>query len=317
MLVVRLDAASVARVRLAPSPALEITLWLHLAASGRRHPLFGAPDAGARFALRDPDVALAAAVLVGNQGYLPDLYTPPSPPARADRLVDEQFAMIRETAAADAAFQVLDERYRGQRPPRAVADAVDRGTFAARVAVGMRRFWTVAMADQWSRLADVISSDIAHRTDLMARRGVGALLGSLHHQMRWTGSRVEIDKPYAHDIDLVDTDLVLTPSALSWPKLYAQVCDPRTATVLYPATGRSPRRERAAPPLDALIGTTRAAILRDLDVPRGTTELSERHGLAKSTVSHHLAVLLHAGLVSRTGTGTVVRYRRTKDTPAA
>ncbi|GAB3839046.1 ArsR/SmtB family transcription factor [Dactylosporangium cerinum] len=61
------------------------------------------------------------------------------------------------------------------------------------------------------------------------------------------------------------------------------------------------------------VGARRAAILRDLDEPRSTTELGRRHGLSKSTVSHHLAVLFSAGLLVRVRQGKTVRYSRNQD----
>ena len=71
-----LDTATLAKIRLAVSPAVEATEWLRLAANGRRHPVFGDPGAAARFALRDPDVALLGRLLTRKTPYTPDLFTP-------------------------------------------------------------------------------------------------------------------------------------------------------------------------------------------------------------------------------------------------
>jgi DNA-binding transcriptional ArsR family regulator len=60
----------------------------------------------------------------------------------------------------------------------------------------------------------------------------------------------------------------------------------------------------------SLLGVSRAALLRDLDVARTTSELSERHSLAKATVSHHLGALAAAGLLIATRRGRNVDYRR-------
>jgi hypothetical protein len=51
---VELDAATVARVRVAASPLFEAVSWLAAVATGTRHPVFGDPGAAARFALREP-----------------------------------------------------------------------------------------------------------------------------------------------------------------------------------------------------------------------------------------------------------------------
>ncbi|MEV0002240.1 helix-turn-helix domain-containing protein [Micromonospora sp. NPDC050980] len=62
--------------------------------------------------------------------------------------------------------------------------------------------------------------------------------------------------------------------------------------------------------LGDLVGTSRADILADLDVPRSTGELSRRHHLAPATVSYHLGVLLRSGLVRRRRDRHRVLYQR-------
>jgi len=64
-------------------------------------------------------------------------------------------------------------------------------------------------------------------------------------------------------------------------------------------------------PLDPLLGTSRAMLLRDLDRWRTTSELATRHGLAVGTVSEHLSILARALLVRPERHGRRVYYMQT------
>jgi DNA-binding transcriptional ArsR family regulator len=311
VITVRLDARSLARVRLAPSPASEITSWLRLTATGRCHPIFGEPGSSARYALRDPDVALVASVLPRHGGYVPDMLTPKPPAGPARQTLNRQLELVRETADETVAIQLLlTGRYATGTVPAAARAAMEVGTFARRAASGLLRFWRAALEDQWTPVDAAMATDVAHRARTIAAHGMGAILGGLHPTVAWTGDELHFNKPYTETTDLAGAELVLCPTVLGWPELRVQVCHRDDAVVTYPANGLSPGRPARSEPLSGLLGITRAAILRDLDLPRTTTELGGRHGLAPSTVSHHLGVLLNAGLVVRSRQGALVRYLR-------
>lgn len=88
--------------------------------------------------------------------------------------------------------------------------------------------------------------------------------------------------------------------------------DPRAPMLAYPAVpgpkSRSAADEPPAPAPD-LLGATRARLLADLDLPRTTLELGERHFLAVSTVSYHLGILHRSGLVTRVRDRNRVLYQ--------
>jgi len=314
VITLHLDAASLARVRLAVSPALEAVEWLRLAANGRRHPVFGDPGAAARFALRDPDVALLGQLLTTKSHYMPDLFTPKPLAGKPQQAWDGQLEEMRETPTEIVFEQLREvEEHAGTAEPwqREALDAGERGTFAGRAARGFSAFWRHAIADEWSALHDRIQVDLTMRAQIMATGGVGALFGSLHPIVSWTGSFLRLAKPYSDELHYVDQELVLAPIAMGWPKVYTQLWDRDAEVLYYPAAGVG--AAPANPDADALarlLGGTRAALLRDLDVPRTTSELAGRHGLAPATVSYHLRVLLDASLVTRERDGRLVRYRR-------
>ncbi|MEU9886951.1 DUF5937 family protein [Sphaerisporangium sp. NPDC051011] len=312
MITVKFNVSGLARTRIAPSPAFEITAWLRLAAANRRHPVLGMADASARYALRDPDVALIAAVMPhGSQGYVLDMLTPRPGVGSWKRVLSAQLDAVSQTPVEKTAEQLLEERYPNGGMPDRVRRVLEDGSFAQRAADGLRRFWLIALADHQKAIEERLAADVARRAHLMATHGVGHVLETLHPELDWAPEEMRIVKPYDGASDLSDSELVLSPSALGWPNLQVQVCDPLDAFIAYPAGGTA-AESKADTALSGLIGTSRAAILRDLGISRSTTELSRRHQLAPSTVSYHLSVLLDADLVTRTRRGPVVQYQRTR-----
>jgi DNA-binding transcriptional ArsR family regulator len=311
VIVVDVDRASLARVRLAPSAAQELMAWLRLTVADGRHPVYGAPSAAARRSLSHPDVALIASLLpTDGAGYVPDLLTPQPPASQPAHVLTDQLDLVGASAADVVTRQVGYCVGFGRCLPAGTLDAVAAGTFAGRAANGMHTFWKAAIADGWGTLRDVLDGDIASRSETLAKRGVGDVLGSLHRELKWDGRRISVRKPYDERREIVGSDLVLSPTALGWPGLTVQVCTPADAVFSYPADAIGQRRRHLPNALDELIGPSRAAILRDLGVPRSTAELSERQALTRPTVSHHLGVLLRAGMLVRQRRGRLVLYRR-------
>jgi DNA-binding transcriptional ArsR family regulator len=96
----------------------------------------------------------------------------------------------------------------------------------------------------------------------------------------------------------------------SWGDDYGQ----RLLSLRYPLPpSRAPEAsEQMAPDsLEALLGSARAAVLMALADARSPGEVAERLFLTPSGVSHHLAALESAGLVTRTRQGRRVAIRRT------
>ncbi|MGI5182603.1 helix-turn-helix domain-containing protein [Dactylosporangium sp. CA-152071] len=306
MISVSVGGPGLAYVRLTPSPVAETLEWLRLAACGERHREFGDPGAAARFALRDRDVALVGAVLRTYRHYVPDLLMPSPPEQDWDAAWRQQLEQVRATPAADAVRMLPGNL------PREVRDAVQRGTFAGRAARALRHFYDTVLAEQISTVRAAIDAEVAMRARLMARHGIGHAVNTLHPKIHWSGAAIDLRVAFRETWDLSATGLPLVPSLLGRPGLNIQLGDPANSFVQYAL------RATPAPPVQVqgpvqLFGAHRAAILRDLDVPRSTTELSRRHRLSKSTVSYHLAALLGAGLLVRAREGKAVHYSRSRD----
>lgn len=313
VILVDVDSASLARLRLAPSPAYELAGWLLLAAQGRRHPVYGDPGPAARAALRCADTRLAAELFPpAGRGYTPDFLTPAPPVAPAARTFGLQLEQVAATPPDAVAREIGWFAAHGRQPSARVLEAVQAGTLARRAAAGLSTFWHATLADGWSALRATLDADIRRRASDLARTGVGAVLGGLHPDLSWTGGQLKITSAYDEHEQVRQAELVLAPSAMRWPSLSVQLHDAEAAVFCYPADGvGAPTADRdRASAVANLLGASRAALLRDLDEPRSTGDLSRRHVLAPATVSHHLGVLLRAGLVHRARSGRVVYYHR-------
>lgn len=309
MIVADLDAATLARMTIRPSPVHEVIGWLRLVASGDRHPVYGRPSSGDRAAFRDPGVALVVD-LVAGRAYQPDLLTPVVGGGSVDTAFHDQLDAVATADPARTATEVA-WTYAGCTAPTRVRAAVERGDLgrvAARGLATARR----AMGDRWASVAGRLERSTNEAAATAAREGVGAVLDGMHRDVRWTGGELRIAKPYDESVHYRDRELVLSPSVMTWPRLTVQVVHENRGSLVFPAAafGEGTRRRTAGNGLVELLGGSRAALLRDLDVPRTTTELSVRHSLAKATVSQHLGTLSAAGLLVATRRGRHVDYRR-------
>jgi DNA-binding transcriptional ArsR family regulator len=115
--------------------------------------------------------------------------------------------------------------------------------------------------------------------------------------------------------DLGGRGVLLMPSIFVWPDVVSGFAPRWQPTVIYPARGMGdlwPGPVPEAPDaLVRLLGVNRAAILSGLEEPASTTALAYRHGLAPSSVSAHLSLLRHAGLLASRRHGHQVMYERT------
>ncbi|NUT46977.1 MAG: helix-turn-helix transcriptional regulator [Saccharothrix sp.] len=316
MLTLRVDAGTLAGMRLAPSPASESVAWLKLAATSGRHPVFGDPGPRARASLAHPDVALLADLLPRHgDTYTPDLLTP-QPGADAPRRdpLDDQVARIEATSQSDLEEQVFTyTRTHWNRPLRATTRRIaESGRMPRRLANGLARFWRDALADGWPDLRSIIDQDIARRATTIATHGIGRALGGLHPDIDWAGHGVTLARSWDGEIDVTGRDLVLTPGVLNWPDVVIQVDTPGQFVLYYPAQRIDGGRDRRSGGVAQVLGTARAALLAHLGTARSTAELATLIGYAPATISYHLGALHRAHLVTKVRDGRYVLYQRTE-----
>jgi DNA-binding transcriptional ArsR family regulator len=201
------------------------------------------------------------------------------------------------------------------------ARAVSDGDADARrlLAAGLVACHRVTLAPYWeasrSRL-DVVRAQYA-RTFLEG--GVDALLAALNPPLvRWRPPVLEVRYPRPIEVHLGGRGLTLVPALFSW-RNFSLLYDPYDDTsvprltvpaVTDPVTGEAlwrPRGPVADDALGALLGRTRAAVLRRTADGCSTTELAARLGVSLPAVSQHTKALRDARLIttSRRG-GSVV-----------
>ncbi|WP_043632384.1 ArsR/SmtB family transcription factor [Nonomuraea candida] len=305
MIRLRLGEADLLRSRFAVAPLWEATAAVRAVRHAGRHLPWLRPAAGRAVAA---DLGVLPHLLPPT-GYAPDFLTPP--PTRPLPDPEDEFDRLRGLP-----LDVVAAELARSGPPPAVSARLpgDPAAALAHLAASMRTVWRRLLAPQWPRMRDLLEADIAYRAAGVARGGFASMLGELHPGVRWAGGWLEIDGPGRETLDLAGRGLLLVPSLLHGPVPSVQHDRPWQPTLIYPARGAATLGARPeAPPgtLTALLGRSRAAILAELDEPMATGVLARRLGLSPATVSGHLKVLLHAGLLTARRAGRQVHYGRT------
>ena len=317
-----LGARDLANVRFAFSPLWECVAAFRAWRDPARHALHLPWIAAADRAARGADWTALDAALHGTDGFFPDFLSP-TPTTPLARFMDE-VAAVRRTPAAIVRRELAAAHPRGL--PRALASA-ER---TPRVLVGhladqLTLFWQRCLRPVWPRVRARLDAEILVRSRALALGGADALFDGLHRQVRWrargAGGRLTFRAGERYTRHARGVGLVLIPSVFSWPDVYATAHPPWRPNFAYPVRGldelwavRAPAlRGRSALHDDAdalaqLVGSGRAHVLRALNVPRTTLELSDALRRSAPAVSEQLTALDRAGVVTRTRVGRSVYY---------
>jgi DNA-binding transcriptional ArsR family regulator len=177
--------------------------------------------------------------------------------------------------------------------------------------------WRALLEPEWHTLRAILERDVVHRAGQLASRGWAAALAGLHPDLSWHQGRIELSRWRCdEDAELGGRGLLFIPSVFIWPGVALTLDAPWPPALIYPARGvaalwEKPPRAGSGAGLDALIGSSRAAILLALEEPASTTHLAATLGRSLGGIGDHLAVLRAAGLVTRARSGRSVLYRRT------
>jgi len=255
-------------------------------------------------------------VLSPHSGWTPDFLTPA--PAGPGTDITGQLAQVRATPPELVAREVeqsLTQRS-GEPAPKAAWRLLD-DPLATRAMLAdlLDQCWQLLIAPHWPRLRDLLQADMLYRTQMLGDYGLERVLSELDPRAHWTGDALVIDAPGAGRRQLAGAGLLLLPSVFVWPALVAVIDPPARPTLIYPARGIAelwqPAPTGHSEALARLLGQTRAALLESLAEPASTHTLARRHDLAPSTVSEHLTVLHHAGLITRRRHRHTVIYPQT------
>ena len=242
--------------------------------------------------------------LGGRPGWLAHFLA--SPPPAPDATFAAELADVAATQD-DALRADLRETMQGPLPR-----SLETGGVTEEAAFVLEWIWTHAVATDWPRRERLLRADIVARTGQLARHGWAAVLRDLGKGRQWAGDgelRINrFDRPtrvLSADADLSFIPVTANANWVGWT-------EPVRYAIYYPVAGRlAPADAARRDGLGRLVGGNRAALLRLLDQPLGTTHLAAACGLPVGAVGNHLRVLLDAGVVARRRSGRNVLYWRT------
>lgn len=177
----------------------------------------------------------------------------------------------------------------------------------------MRSYHDHVMAPLWPTIERVVAAELRSRAWQLATEGAEATLNSLHPRIRWCDGVLDVGVPGDASIDLAGRGLRLMPSVWTRPAVAIGWTQP---TLVYPVRPSSwvqedvggDRHDR----LTAVLGTTRARILRVLTSEHTTSGLARALGISPASASTHAAALRGAGLVTTRREGRAVRHALTE-----
>lgn len=312
MIRLRLGPGDLERMRFAYSPLAEVAESLYALHSGTIPDVHRGWFEKTRPRLRDVDTEVLRAIVPAPRPHVASfLLTGAHEPATT---FDAQLALVARlpTGRLRADLEVV---WRGELP--AAAERVLRRGGGPRIAEGLWRYWTVAIAPYWPQIRAVLDADVAYRAARLARGGIRALLSDLHPGLELTEQAITVRSRVGHEHQLRGSGLVLVPCVFAWPYVMADVSGgaapvitygPRGVGDLWPTT-QVPSQHRDS--LAALLGRSRAAILLAVALPKSTSDLARELGQSMPAVSAHLGVLRRSGLVMSWRAGRRVLYQRT------
>ncbi|HET8617440.1 MAG TPA: helix-turn-helix domain-containing protein [Acidimicrobiales bacterium] len=303
MIRLRLGVDDVARTRIAaPGPYCELSVSAQVvqqpASDFRR-----LCEAGG---VRLPASARRLLELVPAQGNIPDFLVPEGAGSldeavdivisAPDRLIRDDLATLRRPAASPWGRDLA----RGSAPARRA------------LASSLRDYHDQVLGRLWPAIEQVVEADLRFRAWQLAAAGVAATVDGLHPGVRWRDGVVEVDGPVDGEVDLAGRGLQLMPSLWTRPGFTTAWSQP---TLVYPvarfAWTAPPATKRHDDPLAAVLGATRARVLRALADEHSTSGLARELGISLASASTHAAVLRDAGLVTSRRQGQSVLHTLT------
>lgn len=255
--------------------------------------------------------------LIGPRGPWPAFIDSPA----AD--LAEALDFVRATPRAYLREEMADMwEGRPGRPPAWMRDLAEGDKDSLELVVrALRDFHDAVVAPRWEGVLRSFHADLSRRMPMLAQGGHQALFGALHQQLQWRHDGLErpgVDWEY----ELGGGGLLLIPSAfLTGAPVFVKGDGARLGHALIYAAqpnGAYPGHEDGLQMgeagndnLAALIGPTRAAVLRALREPRGTAELACLVKISPASASEHAKVLRDADLIETRLQGRSVRHSLT------
>jgi DNA-binding transcriptional ArsR family regulator len=229
---------------------------------------------------------------------------------------------VRATPRAVLRSQLShDWQDRPGRPPTWVRELADGDRESVEVVVrALHDLHRALVEPRWDNALVAFHAELARRIPVLAAGGHEEVFGTLHPRLRWRENGLD-RTGFDGEWNLNGLGMVLMPSAF-WTggPLFSFSDDGRRPHVLiyaaHPHGHSSAHDLLMADPADAdslaaLLGPTRAGVLRALAEPRGTTELAGVVGISPASASEHAKVLRDANLIETSRQGRAVRHSLT------
>ncbi|WP_367130378.1 ArsR/SmtB family transcription factor [Saccharothrix sp. HUAS TT1] len=228
--------------------------------------------------------------------YFPDFLTPDVDVPDLDTGVD----VVLSTAPA----RLLDEidRLRATTGTTAWLDDLARGDLRALgwLRTALRTYVKEVIQPYRQTVEQALGDERADRLHTYLRHGPDGLLAGFEPLMRWRPPVLTIDYAVDRELHLDGRGLLLVPCYFGLHRPVA-LADPEMRPVLvFPVRPefRFTAHHTAGSDLGALLGPTRAAILRSTLAACTTAGLAKLNDISPATVSHHTGVLRNAGLIT-------------------
>src|SRR6266567_134091 len=307
MIRLRLNPGDLERLRFAYSPLAEVAESLYVLQCGQIPLLHRGWSDRTRTRLRGVDMQVLRAIVPAPRPHVASflLSGAREPPAA----IDVQLAAVAacSTARLRADLEIV---WRGEIPPE-TQRVLEHGG-GPHIAEALHQYWTVAIKPFWAQIRAVLDADVAYRATRLARGGIEALLSDLHPDLELAEHAIQVQSSAAgSEHELRGAGLLLVPCVMvdidagNPPSI---TYGPRGIGELWPQT---PPPDPTGDALAALLGRTRAAILRAVALPKSTSDLAAELNQSMPAVSAHLAVLRRSGLVSSWRAGRRVLYQLT------
>jgi DNA-binding transcriptional ArsR family regulator len=326
---IELDQPTMERTRIAISPLWECVASLHLLArwpDDAPWPYTGWARHARRYLSSTSGPSGPQLLTHGLSGRSPDFFTP-LPPSPAPTIADE-LDTLRGTDP-EIVRSELDREYGESLPPALVGFRDRPGPHLDRLADSLQAYWDATLAGHWPAMRSALEEEVMLRARSLAAAGPDALLTGLHDRVRWERPTLTIVKPvpkstypakcFEYEVIAMDQRLLLVPLLFSRGALICHVSDLRILAVSYQSRGAVALTDEPDPRVEptvnapserlvALLGRGRASVVHGLMTPNTTAGLAAELGLARSSVSEHLAGLHAAGIVHRHRVGRRVFY---------
>ena len=178
-------------------------------------------------------------------------------------------------------------------------------------------YWEAAIAPYWPALRAAAEDDLVKRAQCLAVHGPHRLLAELGDRI--DPGRLTLDSQHHADLHVADRRLVLVPLVFGRAGSLLAEHPEHGVALSYQASGAvvlggrpGDRPGRGVPSADdrlsILVGRSRARIIRTLSMPHTVSAAAAALGMATSTVSEHIGILLAAGVLRRRRSGRRVIY---------